>query len=163
VIRSTVPSLSCGMAVLAALACHDPEPQRLGGRCFTFDSAAFTEVGYDTATGAIAIDSTARIELLDRPHSTEADAFAVRAHGLRVEPDEAREEFSYWRPVGRDSVKIAWREGHYGPVLRLRLRHRRLEGELRQTTDIVPSPHEGQAWRVRARETRCLSASPPAA
>ena len=149
--------------MLATLACHDREAQQLGGHCFTFDSAAFTEVGYDTATGALAIDSTALIELLDRPHSTEADAFTVRLHGLHIAPVEAREEFSYWRPVGRDSVRIVWREGHYGPVLRLAVRDRTLEGELRQTTDVVPSPHEDHTWRVRARETRCPSTSPPAA
>ena len=157
--------LSSVVAILSTLACHDRDSSKLAGRCFAFDSAAFTEVGHDTATGAVAADSTQLIELLSRPHSTEAGAFSVRAHGLRIHPGDSsgREEFSYWRPVGRDSVEIVWREGLYGPVLRLAIRGRTLEGELRQTTDIIGSPHAAQRWRARAREARCSLASRPAA
>ena len=155
--RSSAYWLSSIVAIISTLACDDREPRQLAGRCFAFDSAAFTEVGYDTASGAIAADSTELIELLDRPHSTELGAFAVRAHGLRVrqDHDSGREEYSYWRPVGRDSVEIVWREGLYGPVLRLAVTDRGLEGRLRQTTDVVPSPHAGQTWHARAHEARC--------
>jgi hypothetical protein len=164
-LRSSAYWISVGIALGAVAACRQREPRFLAGRCFAFDSAAFAEVGYDTSTGAIAADAAHLIELLERPHPTEVGAFALRAHGLGVrdDPDSGRDEYSYWRPLNPDSVEIVWREGLYGPVLRLSVRNRTLEGTLRQTTDVFPDPDAGRTWHVRAGEARCPLPSRPAA
>ena len=44
---------------------------------------------------------------------------------------------SFWRPLSADSVEIHWRNGLYGPVMRLSIRGDSLRGRTLFTTDVI--------------------------
>jgi hypothetical protein len=63
-------------------------------------------------------------------------------------------ERSYWIPRGGDSITVAWREGHYGPVFRMQVAGDTLRGIVAHTTDAYiegrgrPRPQPAHAVRV---------------
>src|SRR3954447_24211381 len=130
-----------------------------GTSCYRFDRSYFGWVGRPPAGGEVLIDSS-RVIRLDSavhprplPFAAPQDARPVRVPSMSVDSSSTRRwlEWSFWRPIGADSIELQWRNGFYGPVFRMATRRDSLEGRVRFTTDVVgadPPPQSAFGVRV---------------
>lgn len=153
-----------GFAILVTWLAVEPvvasrDATALEARCYRFDRAYFGWVGRPPNGGEVLIDSSRIIRLDTMPHASRgsqwapSDAFAVSVPAMRVDTFTARRwhEMSFWRPITADSIEIHWRNGLYGPVLRLLVRGDSVHGRMQYTTDIVgaePRPESATGARV---------------
>jgi hypothetical protein len=88
------------------------------------------------------------------------DRYELLAPGLPEDFLSMRSGYTFWVPESSDRVRLEWRDGLHGPILRLHVRDHFLRGTLTQTSDVMPNPDSGKVWNVRAREVLCPDLRP---
>jgi len=124
-----------------------PSPVRTIAGCYRFDTAEFPVIGRDTSTRAVVSFSTSELELLEPSPPPDVVPHAQLPHAVRpipfgVDPFTVRRwsALSGWRFLSADSVEVTWRNGLFGPVLRLAVRGDSLRGTFEETTDVAGRP-----------------------
>jgi hypothetical protein len=133
------PIVLTALVVSAASANAQLSAAEIAG-CYELHRRVFVVVDFERATRTGRVDSTAVMRLY--PDSM-AQTFGGR--GLRFTPVPAHRDslvarrwlgISHWRPLPADSIYVEWRNGLWGPILRLAIRDSLLEGTVLQTTDV---------------------------
>jgi hypothetical protein len=109
--------------------------------CYQLDQPVFVIVDFLRATRTSRVDSTAVMRLYTDSMATTFGG----GRGLRFTPVPTHTDslvakrwlgISHWRPLGADSIYVEWRNGLWGPVLRLAVQDSLLDGTVLQTTDV---------------------------
>ena len=147
----------CALAVAGEASSQEPD---VGGRCYEFDRPYFSW-SYGGRESGVQKDSADTLLLDSARHA--GPAFLRPEVAWQVRPTTLGEhnrpgapwlERSYWIPMDGDSIRVVWREGHYGPVFRLEVIEDTLRGVVVQTTDAYiegrprPQPQRASAVRV---------------
>jgi hypothetical protein len=130
------------VALMAGACVHanaQPSAAQIAG-CYELDRRVFIIANFNRATRTSRVDSTAVMRLYAEPMATTYGG----GRGLRVTPIPAHIDsiaarrwlgISHWYPLPADSFYVEWRDGLWGPVLRLAIRDSLLEGTVLHTTD----------------------------
>ena len=117
-----------------------PSVRQIAG-CYRFDRAYFISIRFDSATHRASFDSTAMLRLFEFATLSVAGPRAMLVVPIPPPRDSAERrgwlQMSSWRELSPDSIQIAWRNGRFGPVFRMRHADSVLSGSVIQTTDLV--------------------------